>query len=366
MKAKTTADRALVAGALSGDQLAGERLLRRSADTIWTACRLLTREEDDARQAFSDVATALQADDFHRLKPYDGRSPLDSFVALVTRDLLAQRLLQLLQADSGRGWRAFQHFFQADIHRLIFRRLPGDNYVETRRDAYQEICVSLLDNDCRRLKAHNTVGSFAGFILQTADRLLIDFIRSFSMRRRAPAAISRLPALEQEIFRLVHWQGADPEIRALTAALARRLKPQPTALEVSEGLERVQHSLPSGYGSAATKLVALTDAPELSEEGFTGGPSADSPEDVAIEREAESLLLTAAGALREVASTLPEAERLYLQIALGGAEPLPARELARLMQRPVEEVYKVKQQVLKHLKDALETNEAVKKWRVSV
>ena len=70
--------------------------------------------------------------------------------------------------------------------------------------------------------------------------------------------------------------------------------------------------------------------------------------------------------LRDVAATLSEEERLYIEIALGGAEPLPAREVALLMRRPVEEVYKLKQRVLKHLKEALEDHEAIKKWRTSV
>jgi DNA-directed RNA polymerase specialized sigma24 family protein len=91
-----------------------------------------------------------------------------------------------------------------------------------------------------------------------------------------------------------------------------------------------------------------------------------SPEEIALEQEREGLLGFAAKALREVAKTLPEIERLYLQIALGGPEPLPAREVARLMQRPVEEIHRLRPRVLKQLKDALENRGEVKKWRASV
>jgi hypothetical protein len=87
---------------------------------------------------------------------------------------------------------------------------------------------------------------------------------------------------------------------------------------------------------------------------------------IRIAAEREGLLGFAAKALREVAKTLPETERLYLQIALGGPGPLPAREVARLMQRPVEEIHRLRPRVLKLLKDALESRGEVKTWRASV
>ena len=65
-------------------------------------------------------------------------------------------------------------------------------------------------------------------------------------------------------------------------------------------------------------------------------------------------------------ATLPGAERLYLTIVLGGTETPPSREIARLMQRPVEEIYKLKQRVLQHLRDTLSENSAIKRWRASV
>lgn len=362
-------DQTLVRAVLAGDPAAVERFLRAIADTVWSACRRLTRDEAEARDAYAAVCAGRAADGFGRLRPFDGRSRLATFIALVSRDLLAQRLLRLLHEDAQRGWRAFEAFFQADIGRLIQRRLPGVAHDDTRRDAYQEICVALIADDCRRLQAYGGSGSFGGFVLQTADRLLIDFIRSFSLRRRAPAAIARLPALEQEIFRHVHWQGAAADAASLTKILAQGMRPPPTVDHVAAGLARVQRTLPSGYGattSASARFVSLDDAPELAEDGSGTGPSVVSPEDIAIEREAESLLSTAVALLRDVAAGLPEAERLYIEIALGGAEPLPAREVARLMQRPVEDIYKLKQRVLKLLKDALEDQEAVRKWRASV
>jgi RNA polymerase primary sigma factor len=362
-------DQIVVRAVLASDPAAVERFLRAIADIVWTACRRLTGDDGEAREAYAAVCADLSADGFDRLRSYDGRSRLATFVALVSRDLLARRLLHLLQEDAQRGWRAFEAFFQADIGRLIQRRLPGAAHEETRRDAYQEICIALIADDYRRLRAYGGGGSFGGFVLHTVDRLLIDFIRSFSMRRRAPAAIARLPALEQDIFRRVYWQGAATDAAALTKSLAQSMNPPPSVESVVAALARVQRALPSGYGSAVSaspRFVSLADAPELADDSPVAGPSIASPEEIAIECEAESLLSTAVSLLRDIAAALPAAERLYIEIALGGAEPLPAREVARLMRRPVEEVYKLKQRVLKHLKEALEDQEAIKKWRASV
>jgi len=288
---------------------------------------------------------------------------------LITRDVLAQRLLRLLQEDSNRGWSAFGRFFEADIRRLILRRLPGQSYEDARADAYQETCVALIDNDYRRLKAYSAAGSFTGFVLHTVDRLVIDFIRSFSARRRAPAAIARLPALEQEIFKLVYWEGVTPQTEALGPQLARRLAARPAVDAVAAALDRVRRDTPAGYGSSVAphaRTASLSETPEIADRVSVEGPGVQSPEEIALEQEREGLLGFAAKALREVAKTLPEIERLYLQIALGGPEPLPAREVARLMQRPVEEIHRLRPRVLKLLKDALESRGEVKTWRASV
>lgn len=369
MRVDTTGNQALVRAVLGGDLKAAEQFLCVVADSVWTACRLLTRTESEARDAFAAVNAALREDGFRRLSAYDGRSRINTFVALITRDVLAWRLLRLLHEDSNRGWSAFKQFFEADIRRLILRRLPGQSYEDARADAYQEACVALIDDDCRRLKAYSSAGSFTGFVLHTVDRLVIDFIRSFSARRRAPASIARLPALEQEIFKLVYWEGITPQAETLGPPLARRLAATPAADEVATALDRVRRNTPAGYGSsvgAPARTASLSENPEIADRVSVESPVVQSPEDIALERERENLLGSAAKALREVAETLPETERLYLQIALGGPEPLPAREVARLMQRPVEQIHRLRPRVLKLLKDALESREEVKTWRVSV
>ncbi len=136
---------------------------------IWSACRQTALDEAQARDAF-DAVCLLAEYGLERLRAYDGRSRLTTFVALLCHDLLAQRLMQLLRENVERGWRALEAFFRADIEGLIRRRLPGPAHAETRRDAWQEICAGLLDEDCRRLRAFSGSGSLIGFVPQTADR----------------------------------------------------------------------------------------------------------------------------------------------------------------------------------------------------
>lgn len=292
------ADRALVRDLLEAKPQAWDRFVGRVADSVWTACRLLTTGDAEARDAFNEVMEEIAASGFRRLKPYDGSSRIDTFVALLAREILAERLMRRLQPDSrGDIWGAFERFFRPDIQRIIARRLPGLHHEETRRDAYQDVCLGLIADDYRRLKSYRGVGSFTGYVLHTVDRLLIDSLRRTSPRRR----------------------GEQPIVR-------------PTETTLDE-------DIPADHPS---------------------------PEDSLVQGEDEQMLSAAAGVLREAAASLSEAERLYLRIALGSGEPIPAREVARLMRRPVEEVYKLKQRVMARLRETLSKHPAVKLWRASV
>jgi hypothetical protein len=66
MKFHAAEDRILVRDVLDAKPQAWDRLVRRVADTVWTACRLLTDDEDGARDAFTEVIDALRADGCYR------------------------------------------------------------------------------------------------------------------------------------------------------------------------------------------------------------------------------------------------------------------------------------------------------------
>jgi RNA polymerase sigma factor (sigma-70 family) len=289
-----TADLARLKAVRSGEPAHAARLVKDISATVWSACRLLTASEPDARHAFAEVMAALSADRFARLSAYEGRSTLDTFVALTVRDLMAERMLKLLQSDRMKAWRAFERLFEADIVRLTKKRLTGFSD-DAQRDAYQDICLNLIDDDCRRLKAYGGSGSFAGFVLRTVDHLLIDHVRSLVGRRRP--------------------------------------FPKSVSIDQLEGL-------------------ASDHEP--------------SPEESLIHADDDQRLAAAIEALTEAMNTLPAAERLYLTIVLGQSMTPPAREIARLMQKPVEEIYKLKQRVLQRLREIASTDSKIKTWRTSV
>lgn len=358
---------ALVEAARAGDRAAAEALLRAAADPVWAVCARLC-EGAAAREAFAFVMAGLGADGFRRFHAFAGRGRLATFAALLARELLATRLLRLLREDGARAWLGFEAMFGADIRRLLARRLPGAAHEEARRDLYQDVCLAFVAEDYRRLRAYSGAGSFAGFVLHAADRLAIDALRAASGRRRPPAAIARLGTLDQAVFRRVHWQGLPAEPALLATALAGH-QPPPAPPDIAAALARVDAALgsrPAGESLPPPRLIELAEAPELSEDGAAGGPATPSPEEDAIAAEAERALAAAATTLRRVAAALPADERLYLEAALGGAQPLPARAVARLLGRPVAEVYKLKARLLPRLRAALAEDGAVKNWRASV
>src|SRR6202043_4149523 len=181
------------------------------------------------------------------LKDYDGRARVRVYVALVARDLLLERAIKLLVLDAGRGWQAFEAFFGEDMRRMIERVLPGVGNRQNREDAYQAVCESLLRNDLQRLRAYSGRGSPSGFVLHTIENLLIDYVRTIVPRRRLPAAIQRLSALDQSVFRLIHWERLDSDPANLVNHLTRPEQSGPSVAAVGEAVSRVRQALPVGY-----------------------------------------------------------------------------------------------------------------------
>jgi RNA polymerase primary sigma factor len=348
-----------MAALAGGDPVLAAQLLKEIAPTVWASCSLLSANDSDAREAFLETMAKLRADNFAHLLEYTGRGAFETFVALTVRDLLARRMLRLLQADGEKGWHGFEALFGADLQRLIHKRLPGTEHDDARKEAYQSISLALIDSDYRRLKAYNGSGSFAGFVLRSADRLLVDFIRSFAARRRLPNAVAKLAALDREVFKLVYWQHQPTRPEILLAQVNARLGHASDTAEIAAALLRVKAHANTGQNGARPVRVdidlrAIADSPEAS------------PEAQLVQEEESERLTAALDVLTRAVETLPEVEQLYLTIALGAAQTPPSREIAQLMQRPVEDIYKLKQRVLKQLRDLIAEESAVKNWRASV
>src|SRR5262245_25142463 len=118
-------DLALLNAVRRGDATQTARFIKDVSGTVWSACRLLTRDDAEARAVFSEIFAAMMADRCARLSAYAGKGTLDTFVALNVRELLFERMLRLLQSDSRQAWQAFERLFEPDIQRLIRKRFPG-------------------------------------------------------------------------------------------------------------------------------------------------------------------------------------------------------------------------------------------------
>ena len=341
----------------AGEPVAIAEFLREIAPTVWACCSYAAEGEAEAREIFLDVMARLRANNFALIGDYNGRAGLESFIALNVRELLAHRMLQLLPTDPHKGWRAFTRLFEADLVRLIRRRIPGAQSEATRQDAYQQIAVALIDKDYARLKSYCGTGSFAGFVLRTADRLLIDYLRTISCRRRLPAPIAKASRLDREIFQLVHWDGIPDRVDLIAGRLHNRLGYLLDNEDICASLARVKMHEP-GPGHRPLRL-----APEQEERIVADAPS---PEEQLARREDEKHLSAAVKVLAHAMDTLPEAERLYLRIVLASGETPPSREIAEAMHRPVEDIYRLKQRVMKRLRDLLTGEAAIEEWRESV
>jgi RNA polymerase primary sigma factor len=352
-------NRARIAALRGGDTRSARQFLEDIAPIVWTACMLLSADDGQAREAFVETMAKLRAGNFECLAGYRGRGTLETYVALTVRDLLGARIVRLLLADRQKGWRAFEALFREDLLRLIRRRLPGAHAEDARGEAYQVICLAMIESDYRRIRAYQGTGSFAGFVLRTADRLLIDFLRGLASRRRLPSAVARSSALDREVFKLVHWQRLPERADVLAPHLSGRLEPAPEPADIAaallrvRGYRRISHD---GYGLPRIP-VELREIPDKEQ---------STPEAQLVQSQEDAQLTAAIDVLTRAMETLPVAEQLYLTIALGSAQMPPSREIARLMQRPVEEIYKLKQSVLKRLRDLIVEDSAVKNWRASV
>src|SRR5262245_40452027 len=194
--------------------------VRQCQGDVYTACRMAF-PDNEAKDVFVQLMAQLRADDFALLRAFDGRATVCAYLRLVLRDLLSERVARLLSEKPERGWRAFEHFFKRDFLRIIARYFPGAGDGED--DIYNDIASALVENDYRRILAYDGQGSFGGFVLRIVNNLCVDRLRKDVPRRRLPAAIQRLSAAEQEVFRQLYWENC-PEHQLGAALRVRKIE----------------------------------------------------------------------------------------------------------------------------------------------
>ncbi len=343
-------ERSLVTAVLSGEAGAVGRFLEHVSTALWSIVVKLAGDGADGEAAFLHVVASLKADDYARLRGFDGRSRLATYLSLVARDVLADRLAGQFSSAPHEAWERFSRYFETDIRSRIGRQLPNRLGRAGREDAYQEVCLKLIENDFRRIRSYGGRGSFSGYILTVVDRILIDLLRREMPRRRLPAAIARSAPLDQAIYAAVVWEGCPLDADRLAATLRGRLEQDPTAAEIAGSIARLAGIARLERAAPATEAISLDAL--LGEGGALSiAESSPTPEDYLLLFEEEERRSALVAAVNAAAERLPTDERLYLQIVFSANEPLPARGIAKLMGCPVEEVYRLKQRSQKWLKE---------------
>jgi RNA polymerase primary sigma factor len=345
-------ERSLVSAVLSGEAVAAKRFLDHTSATLWSIIAKLEGDGADGEAAFLHVVASLEADGYARLKGFDGRARLSTYLSLVARDILGDRLARRFSEAPHDAWSRFVRFFERDIRSRVAQQLPRNISNAAREDAYQEICLKLIENDFHRIRAYGGRGSFTGYVLTVVDRILIDLIRRDAPRRRLPAAVARSTPLDQAVYAAVVWDGCPLDAARLAAVLRGRLERDPDAGEVTESLARLAgvarlDRVPSPQPADAISLDGLVEDGG----GLSLADSAPTPEDCMLLAEEERSRAAIVAAVKAAAADLPTDERLYLQIVFAASEPLPARDIAKLLGYPVEEVYRLKQRTQRWLKE---------------
>ena len=368
-------DLLLVHKVIQGAEGAWEQFVRRHSDLIYSFCHLVF-PIDAVADEYLNILRSLRADDFAILRAFNGRAKLSTYLTLKIADLLATRLLRIFNEDPERAWKAFESFFKADITRIIARQFPFSPMHQTlddgssREDLYQEICVLLVEQDYRRLRSYDERGSFTGYIRQIVRNLCMDLFRKRQGRRRIPEVILQLPELEQEIFKLLNWRGCAEQ--DLFNVLFNERANTYSVAQVEQAIVRVKGArLSSRFGSKSheerprtSSLTWGTEETPVKEREIADFKS--SPEREAIAAEERAAQEKTLAKLQQVVAELPADEQIYIRLRYYTTPTKSPRDIARIMGRSEEEIYKLRQKATSRLRAALKTDEKGKITELSV
>jgi RNA polymerase primary sigma factor len=345
-------EQALVRAVVAGDPTACERFINTVSATLWSIVTRLAGDGNEAEAAFLHLIAALKADGCARLKGFGGGARLSTYIALVARDILADRLARRFSEAPRDAWRQFQRFFERDIRRRVEQRLGNRSSATAREDAYQEICLKLVENDFRCIRAYDGRGSFVGYVLTTVDHALIDLLRRATPRRRVPAAVARLASLDQEVYAAILWEGHPVDADRLALVLVGRLDRDPDAADITAALARIATvaRLEPASHSRPARVVSL-DAVTHGGGRLALADTAPTPEDWLLLAEEERSRANLVDAVKAAAAALPAEERLYLETVFAATDPLPPRQIAKTMGCAVEDVYRLRQRVQRWIKE---------------
>jgi len=348
------ADLPLVQAVVREESGAWEILVHRYGQHIYTLCALVFSAED-LEAACLTMFAVLREERFALLRAFDGRATLATYLTLVLGNCLAAQILVLFNRNTDQAWRAFECFFQKDIRRIVGQSFPLGREVSTEgstpEDRYQEICLQLLEHECLRIKAYNGQGSFVGYIHRVVRHLCVDLVRKEEGRRRLPERIRQLSAVEQEVFKYLYWEGHEEDAgrRLLLAQGYSPAQAEQTLVQMRAAVEggRQQPARLLRAELLTTEHDGVARQPEFPDATLT-------PEQTLIEVEAQAAQTTLLTALQEAVDQLPDDEQHFIRLRYLSVPQTPPRDIAHLMERSVEEVYKLGRRAVAHLQTYLQ------------
>lgn len=306
----------------------GEQVLTKYSAPILRATCALTGAGDRAG-ALAFVLSALRRDGFKRLESLPEGEGRETYLMLQAREILAAQIPDLLRSSPEKGWARFERVFRKDVERRIASRARGDSAADW-ADLYQNVVLRLVEGEYRRLKAYKGAGSYTGFVLRVVDNLIVDVQRAKSGRLRLPAVIKAMPEFEQAVFRLLAWRGVRDRRSDVMGALPIGIEADGADLDAA--IARVR-------AAAAEERQRLALRPK-----FVPWTEAASSQSVEADQDEEQY-----GAflrlLRDLRPSLTEQQQIYLDLVLDAA--LPPRAIADHMGVPVQEVYRLGEQIIR-------------------
>jgi len=333
-------DLRLVTEALADVPGSRSRLLHRSASIVWASVVALVGDGREGKVEIRSVMEALSAKEFAQLNRYDGRSSLATFLILFTREHVAAETAKLFLIDPNLAWRRFEKIFAAEIQRSIRTHFSRDP--SRWDDLRQEVILRLIDQNYRRIRGYRGHGAFTAYIVATIKNIVIDLMRMEASRRRLPADVARQDRLHQAVFIAAAWKGAPLEVDRIHAALKGKFQPEPSIEDLQKVLDQLKPAIIKARDLGARPQHVSVDTDEGQS---TAGAIADqnTPESELIEEEARQVEEAFLARISREAASLPGDERLYLQLKLQASEPLPPRDIARVMGVSVEQIYSLSQ-----------------------
>jgi hypothetical protein len=351
MQEKPIDDLALVVRLREGDQEAAATFFDRMDDFIKACCEELSLDDD----VVAEMRESIKANEFERLSSYRGRGSLATFVKLTVRQLLAERLLNLLRRDQDRGWREFESCFKPRIMKIIEFHL-GNRRRSDWEDAYQDVALAfrggarkketesaedgVADADeaqeaYARLSRYRGECKLDGFVYDAVENILIDRHRAERSAQgqiqrddRLPKAIMKLFQLDRFVFRRLK---ASAPATLPTAELLMSARAEFGAHLTRDNIElsraRVNRAAPKGaFEKPVTESLYDENTRSLIETLASAG---DDPESMML----KAVMQMASDASLEEIEKLPEKDRILIEHFLEGTNPKgapPTKQLERV------------------------------------